>query len=154
MKRTELYKLLQSAGLHSQYLGYEYFADAVWLAAKDPARLHNMRRPASGLLLQCGAGYPHHPGRSLPAYSCRLLPLPRTSAALAAFSALSAGMHRPFRRLPGQASLTCPDFLSYNRVSADSAIPLQEEMSCLRNVIALSTERFVSASVRNFINYL
>lgn len=44
MKRTELYKLLQSAGLHSQYLGYEYFADAVWLAAKDPARLHNMRR--------------------------------------------------------------------------------------------------------------
>ena len=37
MKRTELYKLLQSAGLHSQYLGYEYFADAVWLAAKDPA---------------------------------------------------------------------------------------------------------------------
>ena len=93
--------------------------------------LSSRSRPASGLLLQCGAGYPHHPGRSLPAYSCRLLPLPRTSAALAAFSALSAGMHRPFRRLPGQASLTCPDFLSYNRVSADSAIPLQEKI--LRN---------------------
>ena len=139
MKRTELYKLLQSAGLHSQYLGYEYFADAVWLAAKDPARLHNMRRdiylPVAALhQVSCSSVerdirtirdvlYRHTPAdffRSLglPPLWQHSQPYPRECIAL-------------FADYPGQASLTCPDFLSYNRVSADSAIPLQEKM--LRN---------------------
>lgn len=44
MKQNELYLLLQSAGLHPCYLGYEYFAAAVLLAAEDDSRLKNMRR--------------------------------------------------------------------------------------------------------------
>lgn len=44
MKRTELYKLLQSAGLHFNILATNTSRTPSGLAAKDPARLHNMRR--------------------------------------------------------------------------------------------------------------
>ncbi len=48
MKRNELYLLMQSAGLHPCYLGYEYFADAVLLAVEDDSRLQNVRRDIYG----------------------------------------------------------------------------------------------------------
>jgi len=44
MNHNDIYLLLQSAGLYPQYLGYQYFADAVLLASENSNRLHHIRR--------------------------------------------------------------------------------------------------------------